>query len=213
MRRRLSQVIAGSALLLAAPAAWGATAAFSVGATCEANCAAVGIDFGDPVLGRIEISTDAFAPNGAVSRADLTGFGINFGSSSAGVFKAGAEGYAFSATWGADTSTLNDVSFTAAATSMAFFSAVAGVNLISLQGSCGDLDCTAPSIRGASATLGPVTFKPASVAPVPLPAAASLAAAGALALAALARLRGVRSGWPDPGPWRRGKPLALRSGR
>jgi hypothetical protein len=195
MRRRSFGVIFGGALILATPAAWGATATFDVGAVCETDCGAAGLGPNDLVTGSIEVSTDGFAPSGPVARADLVGFEIFLGGSSSDIFKPLSPAYDFAATWGADARTLQSVSFVASGAvglgaAGPFLSTSRGGNALSIWGVCGDALCTTPSFaEGPPASLTPVRFTPVSAAPVPLPATAPLIAAGALALAAAAGLR------------------------
>ena len=194
MRRRSFGVILGGALALATPAAWGATTTFDVGAVCETDCGAAGLGPNDLLTGSIEVSTDGFAPSGAVTRADLVGFEIFLGGSSNTIFQRLSPAYDFAATWGADANTLANVSFVASGAvglgaAGPFLSTSPAGNALSIWGVCGDALCTTPSFaEGPPATLTPVRFTPVA-APVPLPATAPLVAAGALALAAAAGLR------------------------
>ena len=195
MRWRFSVLAAGGALLLAVPGAWGATATFNVGASCMSSCSGAGMSQGDLVIGQLEISTDGFAPSGAITRADLVSFGIAFGSTGQGVFRGESPGYAFNATWGSGPDAIDAVSFTASGagglTSFGpFLSFGPQANVATTRGACNDVNCASTDIIGAPAVLGPARFTPRDVAPIPLPATAPLAAMGALALAAMARLRG-----------------------
>ena len=165
MRRRLLFVMTGSALLIAASGAWGATAIFNVSATCMANCDAAGINQGNSVDGRVEIATDGFAPSGAITRDDLVNFDITFGNTPTGVFMVLSPGYGFAATWGASVSAIDGVSFTASGAAALgltgpFLSFGPGGNVVSLGGICRDAGCATTSIEGAPTTLGPVTFQP-----------------------------------------------------
>lgn len=192
MRRRLSLVI-GGALLLAAPAAWSATASFNVEASCAANCVGAGFEPDELIQGTIVLSTNGFAPSGSVARADVVSFGILIGEGTTGIFHGDSPAWNFSAAWGADTKTLQDVAFIASGanglrTAGLLFSTSPGGSALSQSGICSDVLCSDPSFQGTPATLSAVTFSPRDVAPIPLPATAPLAAAGVLALAAMARL-------------------------
>ena len=190
--RRLSLVMAGATLLLAAPAAWSATSSFNIGATCTANCAAAGLDSSDLVNGTIVLSTDGFAPGASIGRAALQSFGILFGERA--ILEPDSPAWDFSAIWGIDRNAIAGVSFTASGAigigaAGPLFSTGVGGNLLSLSGFCGDALCTGPAFSGTPATLSPVRFTPRDLAPIPLPATGPLAAAGALALAGAAWLR------------------------
>ncbi len=191
MRRRLSFVSAVAALLLAAPAAWSATASFNIGSSCAAGCAAAGFDPGELIGGILVLSSDGFAPSGAVGRADVVNFGILIGEGPTGIFKPESPAWNFSATWGADTGTLEDVAFIASGadglrTNGLLFSTYPGGSALSASGVCTDMLCTDPGFVGTPATLSTVRFTPRGTTPVPLPATAPLLA-GALAAAWLAR--------------------------
>jgi hypothetical protein len=191
--RRLSLVM-GALLLTAAPAAWGATSSFNIGATCTANCAAAGLDAGDLITGAITLSTDGFAPGGSVARAAVQNFAVLFGTTETSILEAESQAWNFSAIWGIDRNAIAGVSFTASGptgigAAGPLFTTGVGGNLVSLTGTCGDALCTPPGFDGTAATLSPVRFTPRDVAPVPLPPTGLLAAAAALALAAVAWLR------------------------
>lgn len=190
--RRLSLVMAGAALLLAAPAAWSATSSFHISAECTANCGAAGLGSSGLVNGTIVLSTDGFAPGASIGRAALQSFGILFGETA--ILEPDSPAWDFSAIWGIDRNAIAGVSFTASGADGIgaggpLFSTGVGGNLLSLNGFCGNVLCTAPAFSGTPATLSPVSFVPRDVAPIPLPPTGPLAAAGALALAAAAGLR------------------------
>ncbi|MFO1142918.1 MAG: hypothetical protein U1E59_11075 [Amaricoccus sp.] len=224
MRRRFSLLLAGLALLPGAPAAWSATAAFNIGGTCAANCAQAGFDPDDLIGGVLVLSTDNFAPSGAVVRADVVSFGILIGEGPTGIFKPEAPAWNFAATWGADTQSIENVSFVASGadglrTDGLLFSTGSGGNQLTLRGLCADVLCSAPFFNGPAATLSPIRYTPREVAPIPLPATAPLAVAGALALAALGRRRrhpadcgDDRIDLPRPEPERSGVRLASSLG-
>src|SRR4029079_9373550 len=102
MRRRLSLVMAGALLVLAAPAAWSSTSSFNIAATCTANCAAAGLSSGDPVHGSMILSTNGFAPGASLGRAAVQSFAILFGVTGTNIFEPESSAWNFSAIWGID---------------------------------------------------------------------------------------------------------------
>ncbi len=196
MRRRHFRFILGGALLvLAAPAGWGATTTIPFSAACLVDCAAAGMATDSVVSGTFEVSTDLFEPSAPVALVD---FGVAFGGTSIAITKSDAAGYGFTATWGADTTSIENVSFVASgAAGLAlpgpFLSIGGGTNLASISGICDDFRCAGTSFSGTpgAARLSAVEYD-AAVAPVPLPPTGLLAAAGSLVLAAAAWLQRER---------------------
>ena len=179
-----------AAVIGGADAASATTFFYEFTATCEFNCAAVGLGENDSIVGFLEITTLLFAPNQFFESGSLGQLSIAFGSTT--ISRDTAFGASLGGFWGSAPTYFGAIDLRAGMTGVPATGAVASIGLgggsLSLDSACSDATCSEIS-GGTQAMLSPAAFRLQAEdgvvrppAPIPLPPAALLLVGGIAAI-------------------------------